>query len=123
MNKKNWIYYGIAFLIFIAIPGGFIISAWMTKNKLKQADTDDKTNKYAGWESVELLSITTPPIASAENKGKYYFDSTKNALCVCFNPTSSYYAWADNLVDLKEDVIYIFNGTKYVWDGFDLINA
>lgn len=45
--KKNWIFYGIAFLIFIAVPGGFVISALYAKHKLKEtAELEAKnTNK------------------------------------------------------------------------------
>lgn len=35
--KQNWIFYAVAFLIFIAVPGGFVISAFMAKHKLKEA--------------------------------------------------------------------------------------
>ena len=46
--KKNWIFYGIAFLIFVAVPGGFVISALYAKRKLKEtAELEAKKNaKY-----------------------------------------------------------------------------
>jgi len=58
MIKKNWIYFSICLLIFILIPGGFVISAYMAKKKLKDELKDTTSTGTVGAKSDNDKLVT-----------------------------------------------------------------
>jgi hypothetical protein len=48
MNKNNWWLYVISFIVFIALPGGFIVAGVMAKKKLAATAAANKMKAADG---------------------------------------------------------------------------